>query len=306
MIKNQDFDQAVEIEKLTKRFGDRRAVDELSLSVPTGTTYGLIGPNGAGKSTTLKSLMGLTRFDEGSIRVFGHDVQKVYASSESYNLRQGIGYVPEIHNMYRWMKISEIVRFVRSFYRNWNEKLADELLDFFKLEPNKKIKELSKGMHAKLSLMLAVSHEPDLLVLDEPTSGLDPLVREEFLHGILRTLSRKESTVIFSSHSINDVERMADVVGLLKNGKLVVNQTISKILAKTKRVRAVLKDNSEPHWYPNSVVWQRVNQREWEMTVDDFSEEVLQQINQRNPVNNIEVRDLSLEDIFKDYVREQT
>ena len=305
MIKIQDgFGLAVEIKNFSKRYGNQLAVDGLSLSVPVGSTFGLIGANGAGKSTTLKALMGLVRFNDGFINVLGHDINKVYKNSDAYRLRQRIGYVPEVHHMYRWMKIREIIGYVRSFYKHWNEQLSRELLDFFNLDPEKKIKQLSKGMHAKLALLLAVCHEPDLLILDEPTSGLDPLVREEFLHGVLKTISQKETTVIFSSHSIHDVERMADVVGLLKHGKLIVNQSISNILEKTKRVRAVLDDNSEPNWFPNSVVWQRVNLREWEMTVNDFSDDILSQISERNPVQNVEVRDLSLEDIFKDYVRE--
>lgn len=126
------------------------------------------------------------------------------------------------------------------------------------------------------------------------------------MHGILKTIGNNERTIIFSSHSIDDVQRLADTVGVLKSGKLVLNQRVEEILEKTKRVKASLKDDARPTWTPQSMIWQQVCRREWEMTVDDYSSDLFEQIRSKNPVDHIEVRDLSLEDIFKDYIRSQS
>ena len=303
MIKAQDPAPVVQFSQVVKTYSGNRVVDELSFSVPRGTTFGLLGPNGAGKSTSLKALMGLLKIDSGRIDLFGEDISKIRQTSGFVPLRQRVGYVSEEHNIYRWMKVWQAIKFVKSFYTTWNEPLVDELLGAFELDSNRKVSQLSKGMLAKLSLLLAVGHEPELLILNEPTSGLDAMIREEFLYGILKSIADTDRTVIFSSHSIDDVQRIADRVALVRGGKLVVDRTVDEILASTKRLRAALKDNTKPAWVPESTIWQEVERREWQLTVGDYSPEMLHQFESRNEVESLEVRDLSLEDIFKDYVR---
>ncbi len=296
-------DSAVQFEAVSKSYSKQKVVDNLHLSIPRGTILGLIGPNGAGKSTSLKALMGLVKVDSGTVRLFGHDVAEIRKNDAYGQLRQRVGYVPEVHNVYRWMRVHDAIRFVRSFYDHWNEKLEKELLDVFALDPKKKVQQLSKGMLAKLSLLLAIAHEPELLILDEPTSGLDPMVREEFLHGILKTVGDQERTIIFSSHSIGDVERLADTVSVLKSGKLMLCEPVDQVLEKTKRLTVTLRHDSTPRWIPPSTIWQQVDRREWELTVSDFSTELLNELKVKNEVERARVGDLSLEDIFKDYVR---
>ncbi|MFK7767837.1 MAG: ABC transporter ATP-binding protein [Mariniblastus sp.] len=303
MIKISEEVPAVRFDAVVKSYGESRVVDELSFEIPSGTTFGLLGPNGAGKSTSLKSLMGLLGLDSGSIEIFGKDIAAIHGTSESLAVRRRIGYVSEVHNVYPWMTIGNAIEFVKSFYPTWNDEIARELLDTFALSPKKKASQLSKGMLAKLSLLLAVSHEPDLLILDEPTSGLDPMVREEFLHGILKSIGEKEKTIIFSSHSIDDVQRIADRVGVLRNGKLIVDHSVDHILGNTKRLRAALTSGDQPCWTPDSTIWQQVNRREWQLTVDEFTPELVAEVQAKNPIESIEVLDLSLEEIFKDYVR---
>ena len=172
---------AIEIVGLTKRFRRTVAVNNLSLTVPRGRTFGLLGPNGAGKSTTIKMLMGMLSITAGEARVLGIDVQ-----ADPVQVKRRVGYVPESHNIYRWMKIREVVGFCKSCFPTWNDDTCREMLELFGLDPEKKVKHLSKGMLTKLSLLVAVSHEPELLLLDEPLSGLDPIAREEFLDGVLR------------------------------------------------------------------------------------------------------------------------
>ena len=294
---------AVHFHLVTKKYSGSAVIDQLTFSIPRGSTFGLLGPNGAGKSTSLKALMGLLSIDAGRIEVFGKDIAELHGTPESIELRQRIGYVSEVHHVYKWMRIKQALAFVKAFQPHWNDAIATELMDLFKLDEKKKVSQLSKGMLAKLSLLLAVSHEPDLLILDEPTSGLDVMTREEFLYGILKTIADKQRTIIFSSHSIADIERIADHVGVIKNGKLIVDQSVESIQSGTKRLRAALDDDQQPGWVPDCTIWQQMNRREWELTVRDYSPELVDQLKHRNGLHTVEVRDLTLEDIFKDYFR---
>src|SRR5262245_3448109 len=200
MIAKTMNDLAIELTGVTRRYGKATAVDDLTLHIPRGQTFGLIGPNGAGKSTTIKMLMGMLRPHAGRIRVLGIDV-----FAEPSRMKQRVGYVPEVPQIYRWMRVGEVIGFTRSFYPTWSDDECARLLDLFALDPAKKVKHLSKGMAAKLSLLLALAHEPEVLILDEPMSGLDPLVREEFLDGVLRAVCERRRTVLFSSHTLDDV-----------------------------------------------------------------------------------------------------
>ncbi|MHC4670975.1 MAG: ABC transporter ATP-binding protein [Planctomycetota bacterium] len=289
---------AIELVNLTKKFSKETAVNCLSLRIPKGTAFGFIGPNGAGKSTTIKMIMGLLRITDGQANILGIDV-----NHKPDLVKQRVGYVPEQQFIYRWMKVREVIHFCRSLYKTWNGELCNDLLDLFELNRDKKVKHLSKGMAAKLSLLLALSHEPELLILDEPTTGLDPIIREEFLDGILRSISEREQTVLLSSHTLADVQRLADTVGLIYTGQLLVHCPVDQLLNKTKRIRAILEDGRLPDNIPEGTVWQQIRRREWLLTVDNCTPELVTRVRSSNPVSNIEVMNLTLEDIFKDYVK---
>jgi ABC-2 type transport system ATP-binding protein len=319
---------AIELLGLTKRFGRTLAVDNLSLKIPRGSTFGLLGPNGAGKSTTIKMLMGMLSISAGEARVLDVDVQ-----ADPVQIKRRVGYVPEAHYIYRWMRVREVLGFCQSCFPTWNDQTCREMLELFGLDPEKKVKHLSKGMLVKLSLLLAVSHEPEVLLLDEPLSGLDPIAREEFLDGVLRTICDRGQTVLISSHMLDDVRRLADTVGILNNGRLVVQGNLDALLTSTKRIRATLRDGfrpsqaaadkmgtgtspeafvpqsaqvgSEPVPILSGVVWQRVEGREWTITVRDFSPEKFQQVQAIDGVEHAAVIDLGLEELFKDFIRGQ-
>lgn len=291
---------AIELVGLTKRFGRSLAVNGLSLSVPRGSTFGLLGPNGAGKSTTIRMLMGVLSPTAGEARVLGIDVR-----SDPTQVKQRVGYVPETHHIYRWMRVGEVLGFCRSCYAGWNDKTCLEMLGLFALDPGKKVKHLSKGMLVKLALVVAVAHEPELLLLDEPLAGLDPIMREEFLDGVLRTICDRGQTVLISSHMLDDVRRLADTVGILYEGKLLVHANLDQLLATTKRICATLRDGCGPQRAPAGTIWQRVQGREWLATVRDFSPEKLQEVRSLEGVEHVEVLDLGLEDLFKDLVKGQ-
>ena len=287
----------VRLRGLTKQYGKTTVVDNLTLEIPRGSFFGLIGANGAGKSTTLKMLAGMLDQTSGSAEVLGTKIEELSPQKISR-----IGYVPETHQIYRWMTVDEVVWFCKRLNPRWNDATCSELLKLFRLDRTKRVKSLSKGMLAKLGLALAISHDPELLILDEPMSGLDPIAREEFLDGVLRTISERDCTVILSSHSIDDVQRMSDSIGLIHQGRLLIHRSTEEILRQTKRVRFVLDDNERPPTI-DSTIWARNENREWYVTVSEFSPQMQEKLNHDRRVTNIEVYDLSLEEIYKDYVR---
>lgn len=291
---------ALELRGLTKRFGKSLAVDAVDLAVPRGTVLGLLGPNGAGKSTTLRMTMGLMRPSGGTVRVFGLDPLAAPGL-----VKQRIGYVPEISHVHRWMTVTQVTGFARAMYDSWNDDQCARLLDLFHLSRAKRVGQLSKGMLAKLSLVVALGHQPELLLLDEPLSGLDPIARDEFLDGVLAKLCDDAGqTIVFSSHQLDEVNRLADSVAVLNAGRLLVHTTLDQ-LRSARRVRAVLEDGRLPALAPVETIWQNVNRREWQLTLYPFSQEVLDRLSCANPVKRVEVFDLSLDDIFKDFIRGQ-
>ena len=292
---------AIEIHGLSKRYGDRYAVDDVYLSVPRGEVFGFVGPNGAGKSTTIKILMGLTGATAGRARVLGMEV-----SQRAPGLSRRVGYVPEFHSIYPWMRVDEVIRFSRSFYETWNDGLCAELLSLFGLRHDQAVGGLSKGTLAKLGLLLATSHEPELLIMDEPMAGLDPLVREEFMDGVLAGICRRPQTVLLSSHSLGELQQVAHSVGILVEGQLVVHEATNRLLADTKRVQVVLSEaySALPgEGLPHGTLWCQGRGRAWQLTVCPFSPDTTQQLRQRLPVERLEIMDLDLEQIFKDVVR---
>ena len=298
MTTKASSEPAVELSGVTKRFGRQTAVNDLSLRIPRGTAFGFLGPNGAGKTTTIKVLMGLITRNSGQVTVLGVD-----PAVDAVSVKRRVGYVPEQHFIYRWMRVGEAVHFCRTLYPSWNDDLCEKLLKLFDLDVDKKVKHLSKGMVVKLALLLAITHEPELLVLDEPMAGLDPIIREELLDGVLQAICDREQTLLFSSHTLSDVQRVADVVGIIHDGRLLVHDQVDVLLDGTKRIRAVLKDGCAPSRPPAGVVWQTVKDREWLLTVKDFSADTVEALRKSNSLDRIEVIDLGLEEIFKDYVR---
>ncbi len=291
---------AIKTHLLMKSFGKQIAVDKVSISIPPGQIFGLLGPNGAGKSTLIKLLMGLIAPDSGEVNVLGNDVA---ADRDSCQRKCRIGYVPEIHQIYRWMRVDEVVRFCKPFYQHWDDSLANQLLDTFELPISKKVKQLSKGMTAKLGLLLALSHHPELLILDEPTSGLDPLMREEFLDGILSSLRHGEHTVLFSSHQVDDVRRLSDTIGIMDQGQLLLTASVEVLSEKAKRVHAVLHDGCLPTVPVKNMVRQHLNRREWIVTIYPACDIEVNELSKDPAVQSLEICSVGLEDLFKDLVK---
>jgi ABC-2 type transport system ATP-binding protein len=196
----------------------------VNLSIPRGAVYGLVGENGAGKTTLIKHFLGLLRAQSGSVRVFGRD-----PVADPVGVLSRIGYLSEERDLPGWMRVDELIRYSRAFYPGWDDAYAEELRQTFGLDASATIKNLSKGQRARAGLLVALAYRPELLVLDEPSTGLDPVVRRDILDAIIRTIADEGRTVLFSSHLLDEVERVADHVTMISHGEIVMSGTLADI-----------------------------------------------------------------------------
>ena len=208
----------VAVSGLSRRFGSKAALDDVSVFVPRGCVLGLVGENGAGKTTLIKHLLGSLKAQAGSVRVFGLD-----PVLDPVGVLGRVGYLSERRDLPGWMRVDEFMRYTEAFYPKWDEQYAGQLLEQFQLDPAQKLKTLSQGQQAKIGLLTALAYRPELLILDEPSSGLDPVVRRDILEAIIRAVSEEGRTVLFSSHLLDEVERVADHVVMLQRGRVVLN-----------------------------------------------------------------------------------
>ena len=227
----------ITVESVTKKFGRNVAMEDISYTVEPGVVFALLGENGAGKTTTIRVLLGMCDPDSGRSTVLGLDSRK-----DDLAIRRRVGYVPEQPSLYDWMTVTEIGRFAAPFYADgfWAEYCR--LVKEFQLPFETKIKNLSKGMRAKVSLSLALAHDPELLILDEPTSGLDPMVRREFLESMVDRAATGK-TVFLSSHQIGEVERVADYVAIMKKSKLRLVERLDELKDSTRLLTATLSES---------------------------------------------------------------
>lgn len=233
---------AVVCERLAKSYGDKVAVAGVDWTVPAGSVTGLIGPNGAGKSTTLKMLIGLVHPTGGRARVLGLDT-----ATDGLAIRQRTGYMAEEDALFRWMTAADAITFSRMLYPTWSDELARETLELFGLPENVPVSNMSTGMKRQLALTLAVAQRPELLILDEPTSGLDPERRRDFLNVVLKSVAREGATVIMSSHQLHEIERVADRVAFMRDGRIVREKNdLDALKEAARRIRVVFQGEAPP------------------------------------------------------------
>lgn len=225
----------IETNGLSRRYWRTEALRDLTLTVPTGSVFALLGSNGAGKTTAIKVLMNLLPPSGGSATVLGVDSRRLGEKE-----RAQIGYVSENQKLPLWMTVRQLLDYCRPFYPTWDAALETRLLAQFDLPPDRKLKHLSRGMLMKAALLSTLAYRPKLLVLDEPFSGLDPLARDDFVRGILEASELGDWTVLVSSHDIEEVERLADNVTLLENGRLRFSETTESLLGRFRRMEVTV------------------------------------------------------------------
>ena len=290
-------DIIIETQQLTKHYNKTLALDHLNLKVPRGCIYGFLGRNGSGKTTAIKLMLGLLRPTTGSAAVLGCDSQVL-----TPEIRGQIGYVTEGHRLYRWMRIGSLEKFQKAFFPNrWNSKLFDEMLDYFDLSKKQKIKSLSNGQRAQVSLALTMAPDPDVLIMDDPTLGLDVVIRRQFLEGMIHLIQKKGKTILFSSHILGDVERVADRIAVIEKGVLRADCTLDEFRQKIRKVHFVFEDHVPQTIEIQGLLHKRQNLNHLELTLVGVTDAQIQQAVETAGAKEYKIIELNLEDQFIEF-----
>ena len=281
----------IEIKHLKKYYGKARGVEDVSLSINKGEIYGFIGPNGAGKSTTIRTIMGLINKTDGTITITGKELDK-----DDIELKEKIGYLPSEINLYDNMKVKDILDYHRDL-----SKRRKELVKLLKVDETKDIEDLSLGNLKKVGIILALMHEPEILILDEPTSGLDPIM-QSILHELLLKEKAKGTTILYSSHVLSEVSNLCDRVGIIKDGKIIKEDLMENI-------------KNESYTYLK-IVSKEVDKIEKEINLKIYNElknetifinnlkpnELLEKL-QKYDIEHLLIEEIPLEDLFINYYK---
>jgi ABC-2 type transport system ATP-binding protein len=286
----------IRLDKLCKRFGAHTALKDVSFEVPPGTVFALLGDNGAGKTTAIRIMLGLLDAPSGNAEVLGME-----SASKGLEIRRKVGYVAERPTLYEWMTIDEIGWFAAGFYDDEYLPRYRQLIAEYGLPGRQKIKNLSKGMRAKVSLSLALALDPELLILDEPTSGLDALVRREFLESMVdRAASGR--TVFLSSHQIVEVEKVADYVAILCQSDLLLVERLDELKRQICELTLTLAAGAIPPEVGGEIISRRQQARQWKLLVRNMPEQETAFLRQHPSVQSLETHTPSLEEIFIAYL----
>ncbi len=286
----------LEIINLKKYYGNVRGIEDISIKLKRGEAYGFIGPNGAGKSTTIRVLMSLINPTSGMILIDGKKLDK-----NDLELKKMIGYLPSEIYLYDDLTVKEILNFHESFYEKNINKRRKQLVKLLKLDENKKIEDLSLGNLKKLGIILALMHEPKILILDEPTSGLDPIMQNVF-YEILLEEKKKGTTILYSTHILSEVSKICDRIGIIKEGKIVREDTVENIEKNNMTYLTIesididkikkdlnLKIVSE---HNNSVKF-----------INDLNSNKLINIISKYNINKLLIEEMTIEDLFMEYYK---
>ncbi len=288
----ESSEPVVEINGLSRHYSRKAALADVSLTVPQGVVFGLVGENGAGKTTLIKHVLGLLKAQSGTVRVFGLDPVR-----DPLAVLSRLGYLSEDRDLPDWLRLHELMRYLPAFYPSWDHAYAEDLRRQFDLDPQAKIKTLSQGQRARVGLLAALAFRPQLLVLDEPSTGLDPIVRREILSAVIRTIAQEGRTVLFSSHLLDEVERVSDHVALIDHGQIVLRGPLETIKAVHHRLTLQFEEPlAGPPTLFGSKRWEGFG-REWTTVCPGSIEEIRSQAAGIG-AQVVEDRSPTLEDIF--------
>jgi len=275
----------------------KKVLDGIDLKIKTGSIYALLGRNGSGKTTLIRTLIGIYRADSGTVRVFGRDPQR-----DGPAILSRLGYVPDDPPFYGWLKVSDLLRLMSQFYPTWDNAFCLQLLARFDLPLEAKIRDLSKGMKTKVSLLVALSHRPEFLLLDDPTLGLDAVVLQEFFETLKEASQREGTTVFIASHNLEEVEQISSHFGFLKEGRIFLSGSLDELRARTRQVTLTFKDDAPD--LKNLENFRPITSSGRRLTgfVIDASSGVLERLKGYGP-EQMEVRQLSLKEIFVNFMR---
>ncbi|MDI3257932.1 MAG: ABC transporter ATP-binding protein, partial [Kyrpidia sp.] len=291
---------AVETVGVSKNIEGVQAVRDVSLRIPPGAVYGLIGPNGAGKSTLIRLMLGVWQPTAGQVLLFGRS-----ASDPTGKAREGVGYVPDIPVWPNHFRVNDVVEWHRRVYRDWDEHRAAALLELFRIRRKALFAHLSKGQKMQVSLSCVLATRPRLLVLDEPTNGLDPVARREFLQLLVRQAAEDETTMLFSTHLLEDLQRVADHIGVLFQGRLLLSAALEDLWDEARKIMVVFRPEAEPDLSTWSELW-RV-EREGRLNVlwvGGSADRVIERIRSLEPVYWEAVQP-ALDDLFVEMMRRE-
>jgi ABC-2 type transport system ATP-binding protein len=288
----------LETHKLTKTFKSTDALKGVDLSFRRGTVVGLLGKNGAGKTTFIKCAMGLLKVSAGNVKLFGEDPWDMRGETKAR-----VGYVPQKVDLYAWMRVRQMIAYIAAFYPKWNQALVDSLLSQWELNPEDVIGKLSEGQKHKVALILAMGHEPELLVLDEPAASLDPQARRSFLSTVIDIASNENRTVVLSTHLTSDLERVASDIVILKEGRVDYAGAMDDLKESIKTLRLIGKSRLPAKFDVPGVLSCENTSQEALLTMRGVTPDLIHEL---ETVYNadIEVRDLNLEDIFVEVHRD--
>jgi len=290
-------DNVIEVDKLVKYYEGRCVLDGIDLKVPRGCIYGLLGRNGCGKTTIIRILLGLEPPTRGSTALLGQNSTQLTAQT-----RGRIGYVAEGHHLIQNYKVRRLIALCRALSLHWDGAFFERLMAMFRLPLDRKIKDLSTGMRAQLNLALAMAVEPELLIFDDPTLGLDTVARRQFLEMAIDLIQKQDRTILFSSHILGDVERIADRIGILAGGKLVVDCELEELKDRVKKLQVLFADEAPEDLYITEIISQRTEGREMVLTVANWNPQKRAILETFKPQSFTELP-MRLEDIFIECTR---
>ncbi len=290
------MDKILQVQHLYKRYSRKQVLEDFNMSLERGKVFGLLGNNGEGKTTLIRIIMGIIPADRGKILYDGHPV-----AFNRPRYKKEVACIPEESIFFSWMSIQELMTFNASFYPRWNARKGEDLLGRFNLSKKLKIKSMSRGMKLKLGLIMALAAEPKLLILDDPTSGMDIPTRHDFLKNLIQEILEAGTSILFSSHIVHELEGIIDHLGILRNGRLILEEKFDVVKNRARKIRMVFDGPVPLDIKAEGMIHHQINGSRCELGIYPWKEKVKSQLEAHQP-ERMEIDSMTLEEIFIHFV----